>query len=183
MVWRSNLACVFAHACRARLHVWDVSWTLLGSFLETSWKLPGKFAAHLQIPTIGFAHVQHVCCHMCSACVCQTPRDPVVQFSRNRGARYVMLTLLHPPVDPSAHGRGQCMEGGRARCVSRGGRVAAQAGMFSSTARCFLKVTWSRCLVKMSAAFAELLTYTTLISPRSTSSRMKRSRRRMCRVL
>ena len=164
----------------ARLgRVQDTSGKFPGNFLETS----GKVRGSLQIPTRECAHVQHVCCHMCSACVCQTPRGPTVRFSRNRGARHVMLTLLHPPVDPSAHGRGQCMEGGRARCVSRGGRVAAQAGMFSSTARCFLKVTWSRCLVKMSAAFAELLTYTTLISPRSTSSRMKRSRRRMCRVL
>ena len=79
MVWRSNLACVLAHACRARLHVWDVSRTLPGSFQETSWKLPGRFPAHSKSRP-GNAPMFSMCVATCAAHVCAKPRA-ILSFS------------------------------------------------------------------------------------------------------
>ena len=73
MVWCSNSACVFARTCRARLHVWDVSGTLLGTFQESSWKLPERSPSHSK-PQRWNAIMFSMCVAACAAHVCTKPR-------------------------------------------------------------------------------------------------------------
>ena len=115
MVWCSNSACVFARRCRARLHVWDVSGTLLGTFQESSWKLPERSPSHSK-PQRWNAIMFSMCVAACAAHVCTKPRAEGKTSSLTIAGPG--MSLLHPPVDPSAHGWGQRMQG-QSRCASR----------------------------------------------------------------